>query len=145
MSAINRATLPRRPYQAIAAQAWAGMLAILVTMLVADLTAYAMQGRYDELSRLLANDPGPVGLQILVWLICANALFQVALRLFDQAGFRRFAFWVSVGYTAFFVLHQTVHLAIGDEIGLHTVLDLTHHALGIGSCWALWRWCGESA
>ena len=43
-------------------------------------------------------------------------------------------------YTLFFLLHQVVHMAGGEGLGLHTVLDLTHHALGLVACWAAWRW-----
>jgi hypothetical protein len=127
-------------YRAITAQAWAGMLAVLLAMLIADVDRLAIQGSYEHLAESLGDDPGSTGLWILVALICLNALVQVAVRTFAGRGFRRAVFWTSVAYTAFFVLHQAAHVWAGERFSLHTLLDLTHHALGLWACWASSRW-----
>lgn len=127
-------------YRAITAQAWSGMLVILLTMFIADLVRLSMQGQFSELAKSLATDPGRTGLWVLVALICVNTLVQVAVRTFDAPLFRKVVFWVSVAYTAFFVLHQVVHVVSGESFGLHTVLDFTHHVLGLWACWASFQW-----
>ena len=128
------------PYRAITAQAWAGMLFLLLTMFIADLVRLSIEGEFAALTRALAADPGRTGLWILVLLICANTLIQVAIRTFQSPAFRWFLFAASVLYTAFFVAHQIAHVAGGESFGLHTFLDLTHHALGFWACWASWQW-----
>jgi hypothetical protein len=65
---------------------------------------------------------------------------QLAVRTFDAQPFRAFVFWVTVAYTAFFILHQVVHFIGGESLGLHTPLDFTHHALGIWGCWSSKKW-----
>ena len=132
-------------YRAITAQAWSGMLAVLLTMFIADLVRLSIKGPYAELAESLAADPGLTGLWVLVCLICLNALVQVAVRAFDGAAFRRLVFWTSVLYTAFFIWHQVAHVLSGERFGLHTVLDLTHHVLGLWACWASFRWSRSTA
>lgn len=127
-------------FRAITAQAWTGMLAVLLTMLIADVDRLAMQGSYENLAESLGEDPGMRGLWILIGLICLNALIQVAVRTFDGSNFRRAVFWTSVAYTAFFVLHQAAHIWAGERFSLHTILDVTHHALGLWACWASSQW-----
>lgn len=38
------------------------------------------------------------------------------------------------------MMHQVVHLAGGEEMGVHSLLDFTHHTLGVWPCWAARRW-----
>ena len=127
-------------YRAITSQAWSGMLVVLLMMLIADVDRLAIQGSYGELANSLRNDPGEIGLWVLTALVCFNAVVQVAVRTFDGRGFRRAVFWTSVGYTAFFILHQFAHVWSGERFSLHTILDLTHHVLGVWACWAASRW-----
>jgi hypothetical protein len=127
-------------FRAITAQAWSGMLAVLLTMFIADMVRLAMLGQYSELTTSLSADPGRAGLWVLVCLICLNTLVQVAVHTFDAPLFRKAVFWVSALYTVFFMLHQAVHVASGESFGLHTVLDFTHHALGLWACWASRQW-----
>jgi hypothetical protein len=127
-------------YRAITAQAWAGMLALLLMMFIADLLRFSMQGEYREMAEALAVDPGPSGLRVLVVMVCFNTLLQLAVHTFDAPLFRKAVFWAGVLYTVFFLLHQVVHLIGGEALGVHTVLDLTHHVLGTWACWASWRW-----
>lgn len=127
-------------YRAITVQAWSGMLAVLLAMLLADVVRLAMRGSYEDLAESLGDDPGSSGLWILVGLICLNALLQVAVRTFAGPGFRRAVFWTSAAYTAFFVFHQAAHIWAGERFSLHTILDLTHHVLGLWACWASSRW-----
>lgn len=127
-------------YRAITAQSWSGMLVVLLAMLIADMDRLAIQGSYGELSQSLAADPGLTGLWVLVSLMCLNSLVQVSVHTFDAPLFRRAVFWTSVAYTAFFVLHQATHIIAGERFSLHTILDLTHHVLGLWACWASSRW-----
>lgn len=132
-------------YRAITAQAWSGMLAVLLTMFIADLVRLSMDGQFSTLAESLAADPGRNGLWILVSLICVNTLLQVAVRTFDAPLFRKVVFWISVAYTVFFVLHQVLHVLSGEGLSIHTILDLTHHALGLWACWASHHWSRVSA
>lgn len=131
-------------YQAITVQAWAGMLALLLMMFIADIERLAMQGQYTELAEALADDPGKSGLWILVFLASFNAVMQLAVRTFESKPFRVFVFWVTVAYTVFFILHQVVHFVGGETLGLHTPLDIAHHVLGIWGCWASRRWANNA-
>lgn len=134
----GRDLLSAPDYQAITAQAWSGMLAVLLMMFLVDLERFVMLGQYKELAESLVHDPGYLGLWVLVCLVCINVLMQLALRTFNAKPFRIFAFWITAAYTAFFILHQVVHLAGGESVGLHTPLDMTHHILGVWGCWAAW-------
>jgi len=131
-------------YQSITSQAWAGMLALLLMMFIADIERLAMQGQYTDLAEALAADPGQSGLWILVLLASFNAVMQLAVRTFESRPFRVFVFWATVSYTAFFVFHQVVHISGGETLGLHTPLDIAHHVLGIWGCWSSRRWAKDA-
>jgi hypothetical protein len=140
MNHTNKMNTDSSKYQSITAQAWAGMLALLLMMFIADIERLAMQGQYTDLAESLAHDPGKSGLWILVCLASFNAVMQLAVRTFDSKSFRIFVFWVTVVYTTFFILHQVVHFIGGETLGLHTPLDIAHHVLGIWGCWSSMRW-----
>lgn len=131
-------------FQAITAQAWAGMLAILLMMFLVDLERFAMLGQYKELSESLAHDPGALGLLVLVCLVCLNVLMQIAIRTFSAKWFRVATVWLTAAYAVFFLLHQVVHVAGGESLGIHTPLDLTHHLLGAWGSWSAWRWSKDA-
>ena len=131
-------------HQAITAQAWSGMLAVLLAMLIADVVRLSMKGNFDDLVASLNADPGPTGLWVLICLICLNTLVQVAVRTVDAPVFRRAVFWLTVAYTVFFVIHQVVHLLSGEGFSIHTILDLTHHTLGVWACWAAYQWAWKA-
>ncbi|OGB38443.1 MAG: hypothetical protein A2461_01510 [Burkholderiales bacterium RIFOXYC2_FULL_59_8] len=59
------------------------MLAILLMMFLVDLERFAMLGQYKELSESLANDPGALGLLVLVCLVDLNVIMQIAIRTFS--------------------------------------------------------------
>jgi hypothetical protein len=127
-------------HRTLLSTAWAGMLAVLIAMLLVDTLSHAMAGSYTELTATLAHDPGVLGLRVLVVMLCFNTLVQVGIHLFGGRAWRTAVLMVSVLYTLFFLVHQVVHVAGGEGLGLHTVLDLTHHTLGLVACWAAWRW-----
>lgn len=127
-------------YQDAISHAWLGMLAVLIVMLIVDVLDYAMHGRYEQLSEILAHDPGARGLRVLVAMLSANSLIQTSVNLFSAAEFRVFIFICSIVYVLFFVAHQVLHLLKGESLGLHSVLDFTHHALGASAIWAAWNW-----
>lgn len=129
-------------YPSLISHTWLGMLALLITMLMVDVLSHAMRGDYKELSEALAKDPGPTGLRVLVCMICFNALIQALVHTSSAGPFRLTILVLSVLYTAFFVAHQIVHLFGGEKPGLHSILDLTHHALGFLAIWAAWQWIG---
>ena len=64
-------------HRAIIATSWGGMLAVLLAMLMLSPLQYAMNGQYEGLNKLLREDPGPLGLQVLIVMLCLNALVQV--------------------------------------------------------------------
>lgn len=127
-------------FQAITAQAWGGMLAILLMMFIVDLERFVMLGQYKELTESLAQDPGALGLLVLVCLLCLNVIMQVAIRTFTNNWFRVATVWLTAAYATFFLLHQVIHVAGGEPLGIHTPLDLTHHLLGVWGTWSAWRW-----
>lgn len=116
------------------------MLAVLLMMLLGDVVQLAALRSYADFSATLAADPGISGLRALVYLACANVLMQVAIHTFDGKGFRLFVAVATGAYTLFFMGHQVVHLASGEGVGLHTVLDVTHHVLGVWALWAARCW-----
>jgi len=124
----------------VISSAWAGMLAVLLAMLLLDVLREAMAGRYAALSQILAADPGPRGLAVLVCLLALNAIVQPLIHLGSSHGFRFAIFWLTALYALFFLVHQAVHLVKGEKPGLHTVLDVAHHVIGGMGTWAAWAW-----
>lgn len=127
------------------ATAWAGMLAILLAMLLIDPLQYLMRGQYEELSQTLQHDPGTLGLRVLMVMLCLNTLMQVGIQMFAGPRWRSFVLATTALYGLFFLIHQVVHVAGGEALGLHTVLDTTHHLLAITATATAWRWKKESA
>lgn len=127
-------------YQGIVVQGWMGMLVLLLTMFITDLVEFSMRGEYQELSALLSTDPGAGGLWVLSILICFNVIAQMSIRSVHRSGCRWRVFWFTVGYVAFFVIHQVVHLLNGDGFDIHFILDTTHHVIGVWSAWAAYKW-----
>lgn len=105
-------------------------------MFISDLLRLFMLSDFDALAQALAMEPGDSGLAVLTALACFNTLVQMVLR--------KFIFWASVAYTGFFMLHQVVHLAGGEEMGVRSLLDFTHHASGVWACWAARRWANTA-
>lgn len=124
----------------IMSTAWAGMLAILLAMLLIDPLQHLMRGEYEALSQTLQHDPSPLGLQVLMVMLCMNTLMQVGIHMFSGPRWRSFVLAASALYGLFFLVHQVVHVAGGEALGLHTVLDATHHLLATAATAAAWRW-----
>lgn len=125
--------------------AWSGMMAVLIIMLLLDPIQHAMSGRYAELSAALKHDPGELGLNILIGMLCFNVLTQVGIQLFSNYAWRTFVLIASITYGLFFLIHQVVHVLGGEDLGLHTLLDLTHHLLALASVLAAWNWRNETS
>lgn len=132
-------------HRSIVSTAWAGMLAILLAMLLIDPLQYLMRGQYEDLSQTLQHDPGTLGLRVLVVMLCLNTLMQVGIQMFAGPRWRSGVLAVTALYGLFFLVHQVVHVAGGEALGLHTVLDVTHHLLAIAATAAAWRWKKETA
>ena len=49
-------------HRAIIATSWGGMLALLLAMLMLSPLEYAMNGQYEALTKVLREDPSPLGL-----------------------------------------------------------------------------------
>ena len=122
---------------------WAGMLAILLAMLLIDPLQYLMSGQYEDLSQTLQHDPGTLGLRVLMVMLCLNTLMQVGVQMFVGPRWRSLVLVVTALYGLFFLVHQVVHVAGGEALGLHTVLDVTHHLLAIAATTAAWWWKKE--
>lgn len=127
-------------YQGLVVQGWMGMLVLLLTMFITDPVEYSLRGEYQALSTLLAKDPGVIGLWVLSALICFNVIAQMAIRAVHRRGCRWRVFWFTVGYSAFFMIHQAVHLFQGDGLDIHFMLDSTHHIVGLWAAWAAYKW-----
>jgi sterol desaturase/sphingolipid hydroxylase (fatty acid hydroxylase superfamily) len=67
-------------YRAVIPTSWSGMLAaVLLAMLMLSPLQYAMNGQYEALTLVLRDDPSPLGLQVLIVLLCLNAIVQVTV------------------------------------------------------------------
>ena len=55
-------TIQEPNYRAIIATSWGGMLALLLAMLMLSPLEYAMNGQYEALTKVLREDPSPLGL-----------------------------------------------------------------------------------
>lgn len=133
---MNTVTNPRT----ILSTAWAGMLAILLAMLLIDPLQHAMAGQYEVLTRTLQHDPGTLGLRVLIGMLCANTLIQVGIQMFGGHAWRNFVLVITVLYGLFFLIHQVVHVMSGEALGLHTMLDVTHHLLAASAVVAAYQW-----
>ncbi len=130
----------QRKHQGILLQGWVGMLFILITMLITDVLEYSMRGEYEDLSLLLRNDPGMVGLWFLSAMICFNVIAQMLIRTISKKACVWRAFWITLVYSLFFVVHQVVHVVNGEGFDIHTILGVTHHILGFWATWAAYKW-----
>lgn len=131
---------PLQKYPGILLQGWVGMLFILITMLITDVLEYSMRGEYEELSSLPAHDPGIVGLWFLSGMICFNVIAQMLIKTIHKKACVWRAFWISLAYTLFFVIHQIVHTIDGSGFDIHSILGMTHHILGFWATWAAYKW-----
>jgi len=116
------------------------MLAVLLAMLMLSPLQYAMNGQYEALTLVLRNDPSPLGLQVLIVLLCLNAIVQVTVHARSCRTAKVCVLVLSVLYGLFFVAHNIVHMVGGEPLGLQSVLDFTHHALAGFAIWGAWRW-----
>ena len=116
------------------------MLVLLLAMLILDPLRYAMNGQYEALTSLLRKDPGPVGLQVLVALLCLNAIVQVTVHARSCRTAKISVLVLSVLYGLFFLAHNVVHFLGGEPLGLQSALDFTHHGLAVLAIWGAWRW-----
>ncbi len=130
-------------YRAIVATSWCGMLALLLAMLMLSPLQLAMNGQYQELTLLLQTDPGPLGLKVLVVLLCLNAVLQVTVHARSCRTAKVCILVFSVLYGLFFLVHNIAHMLSGEPFGLQSVLDFTHHALAGFAIWGAWRWQTE--
>lgn len=120
------------------------MLAILLAMLILEPLRYAMKGQYEELAVLLRADPGQVGLQVLIVLLCLNTVVQVTVHARSCRTAKVSVLVLSVLYGLFFLAHNVVHFLGGEPLGLQSVLDFTHHGLATSAIWGAWRWQGAA-
>ena len=127
-------------YRAIIATSWGSMLALLLAMLMLSPLQYAMNGQYEALTKVLREDPSPLGLQVLIVMLCLNALVQVTVYARSCRTAKVSVFILSVLYGLFFLVHNIVHMVGGEPLGLQSVLDFTHHALAGFAIWGAWRW-----
>jgi TctA family transporter len=127
-------------YRAVISTSWGGMLAVLLAMLMLSPLQYAMNGQYEALTLVLRDDPSPLGLQVLIVLLCLNAIVQVTVHARSCRIAKVCVLVLSVLYGLFFFAHNIVHMVGGEPLGLQSVLDFTHHALAGFAIWGAWRW-----
>ena len=127
-------------YRAVISAAWGGMLALLIAMLILEPLRYAMMGDYQGLTLLLRTDPGTVGLQVLITMLCLNTIVQVTVHARACRTAKVSIFIASVVYGLFFLIHNIVHYFGGESLGLQSFLDFTHHGLAALAIWSAWRW-----
>lgn len=127
-------------YQSLVVQGWVGMLFLLLTMFITDLVELGMQGDYAATSVFLLKDPGVAGLWFLAGLICLNVIAQMGIRAVSEKRCRWWVFGVTVGYGCFFLAHQVMHLAAGEGLDIHFLLDTTHNVIAAWASWAAYQW-----
>jgi len=127
-------------YRAVIATSWGGMLAVLLAMLMLRPLQYAMNGQSAALTLVLRNDPSPLGLQVLIVLLCLNAIVQVTVHARSCRTAQVCVFVLSVLYGLFFLAHYIVPMVCCEPLGLQSVLDFTHPALAGFAIWGAWRW-----
>ncbi len=133
-------TIQEPNHRAVIATSWGGMLAVLLAMLMLSPLEYAMNGQYEALTLVLRDDPSPLGLQVLIVLLCLNAIVQVTVHARSCRTAKVCVLVLSVLYGLFFLAHNIVHMVGGEPLGLQSVLDFTHHALAGFAIWGAWRW-----
>ena len=112
--------------RATIAQSYVAMFLLLQMMFVSDLVEMGMAGDFSPLIR----DPGTSGLWVMVVVACLNVLGQLSARFVEgQARWALFA--LTLAYTLFFIGHQAEHLAAGDGVDMHFLLDMAHHGAGL--------------
>ncbi|MER2538582.1 MAG: hypothetical protein ABTQ26_04995 [Azonexus sp.] len=127
-------------YRAVVASSWTGMLSLLLAMLLLEPLRFAMSGQYESLSALLRTDPGPLRLKVLVAMLCLNTIVQVTVHARSCRTAKISILALSVLYGLFFFAHNVVHLLGGEQLGLQSLLDVTHHVLAVVAIWGAWRW-----
>ena len=127
-------------YRAVIPTSWGGMLAVLLAMLMLSPLQYVMNGQYEALTLVLRNDPSPLGLQVLIVLLCLNAIVQVTVHARSCRTAKVCVLVLSVLYGLFFLAYNIVHMVGGEPLGLQSVLDFTHHVLAGLAIWGAWRW-----
>jgi hypothetical protein len=130
--------------RAIISTAWGGMLAILLAMLMLEPLRQSMAGTYEQLSLTLQHDPGQLGLQVLIAFVCLNAIVQVSVQALSCRTSKISILIISVLYGLFFLVHNLFHFAGGEQLGLQTLLDVTHHLLASVAIFGSWRWYKSS-
>ena len=129
-------------YRAIIAQAWSGMLMVLMIGLVVDLWGLLLKSSYEQLTESLRAAAGLRLLWFLAFLTCLSSLIQVGVRTFDSPAFRGFVFCASSVYIAVLLLYTAIDTILLPHFDFHTILSLTHIILGVWACWASARWSG---
>ena len=137
-SYIDRLQEPN--YRAVIPTSWSGMLAVLLAMLMLSPLQYAMNGQYEALTLVLRDDPSSLGLQVLIVLLCLNAIVQVTVHARSCRTAKVCVLVLSVLYGLFFLAHNIVHMVGGEPLGLQSVLDFTHHVLAGLAIWGAWLW-----
>jgi hypothetical protein len=127
-------------YRAVVATSWGGMLALLLAMLMLSPLQHAMNGQYEALTLVLRDDPSPLGLQVLIVLLCINAIVQVTIHACSCRTAKVCVLILSALYGLFFLAHNIIHVVAGEALGLQSVLDFTHHGLAGLAIWGAWRW-----
>lgn len=131
---------PVESYRALLLQGWVGMLFLLLSMLLTELIDVAIGGDFTALASHLARDPGAAGLAVLTGMICFNVIAQMLIRTIHRRACVMRALWITLAYTLFFAIHHGAHLLGGEGIRFNTLLDVTHHAVGLWAAWAAYRW-----
>jgi hypothetical protein len=121
------------------------MLVVLLAMLLIDPLQHAMAGQYEALTHTLQHDQGTLGLSELSGMLCANTLMQVGIQMFGVPAWRSFVLVNTALYGLFFLIHQMVHVAGGEALALHTVLNVTHYLLAVSVVVAAYQRCKASA
>jgi hypothetical protein len=122
--------------RSVIAQGLAGMLFILLFMFTTDYVEYGIKGDFSA----LAKDPGLKGIWILTFELCLNVLMQISVQTFNGRSFRWVAFVFCTIYFLLFVMHQVMHLVAGETFDMHTVLDITHHIVGLWTAITAYKW-----
>jgi hypothetical protein len=119
------------------AQGWTAMTFCAIAGFLMDLVKSAV---YNDFTKW-ANDPGPIGLNIVSTVVAIYIFMPVLIRTVSATWFR----WTLMGLTAFFGLfflaHQIAHAMTNSRpFDIIHIFDFCHHLLAIWMVVLASRW-----
>jgi hypothetical protein len=123
------------------AMGWVMLLLILSISLI----VLVVQGTIaNDSFAVIRQDPGPMGLKLIVFLFAIYAVMPVFVYIANKADVK-FLRWViavmGIIFLLFFVLHHISHWQYGDRPDLNShALEMAHHIIGLWVIYLSVKW-----